>query len=101
MGFFISSRSNILFTAVITTVLSLFLFPTSSQAADGDLKWVFDADGSNNYWSSPVIGADGTIYIGSGSGGHYSRLDAINPDGTLKWSLDERDFLDWFPPALS
>ena len=30
---------------------------------------------------SPAIGADGTIYIGSGSNNFF----AINPDGTEKW----------------
>jgi len=31
--------------------------------------------------SSPAIGSDGIIYVGSGDGYLY----AINPDGTLKW----------------
>lgn len=34
--------------------------------------------------SSPTIGVDGTIYIGS----HDNKLYAINPDGTLKWRYD-------------
>ena len=34
-------------------------------------------------YSSPAIGADGTIYVGSGGG----KLYAINPDGTLKWAF--------------
>ena len=33
--------------------------------------------------STPAIGEDGTIYVGSGSG----RLFAINPDGTEKWQF--------------
>ena len=32
--------------------------------------------------SSPAIGSDGTIYVGSDDGNLY----AINPDGTLKWN---------------
>lgn len=42
--------------------------------------WEFLTDGP--VLSSPAIGSDGTIYIGS-SGGLY----AINPDGTEKWKL--------------
>jgi hypothetical protein len=34
-------------------------------------------------WSSPVIGADGTIYVGSDD----YKLYAINPDGSQKWSF--------------
>ena len=33
--------------------------------------------------SSPAIGADGTVYVGS----HDSNLYALNPDGTEKWSF--------------
>jgi len=32
-------------------------------------------------YSSPAIGSDGTIYVGS----YDSNLYAINPDGSLKW----------------
>jgi outer membrane protein assembly factor BamB len=37
-------------------------------------------------WSSPAIGADGTIYVGSGY--MDRKLYAINPDGSQKWSFD-------------
>jgi outer membrane protein assembly factor BamB len=37
------------------------------------------------YWA-PAIGADGTIYVGSGA-----RLYAINPDGTQKWLFVTED----------
>jgi outer membrane protein assembly factor BamB len=45
----------------------------------GDLKWIFHT--SNIIFSSPVIGLDGTIYVGSDDHNLY----AINPDGTEKW----------------
>ena len=35
------------------------------------------------YYSSPVIGADGTIYVG----GEDGQLHATNPDGTTKWTF--------------
>jgi outer membrane protein assembly factor BamB len=34
-------------------------------------------------FSSPAIGSDGTIYVGSCD----NKLYAIKPDGTLKWSF--------------
>jgi outer membrane protein assembly factor BamB len=46
------------------------------------LKWSFGRTGSGD--SSPAIGPDGTIYIGSMDNNLY----AINPDGTLKWSYN-------------
>ena len=49
---------------------------------DGRLLWkyniVFDTT------SSPMVGGDGTIYVGGESGYLY----AINPNGTLKWKYD-------------
>jgi hypothetical protein len=44
-------------------------------------KWSFTVGGV--VWSSPAIGADGTIYVGSDDNNLY----AINPDGSLKWSV--------------
>jgi outer membrane protein assembly factor BamB len=43
------------------------------------LKWNCTTGGQVN--SSPAVGSDGTIYVGS-SAGFY----ALNPDGSLKWS---------------
>jgi outer membrane protein assembly factor BamB len=43
------------------------------------LKWSYDAKGAG--YSSPTIGNDGTIYVGSSDGNLY----AINSNGTLKW----------------
>jgi len=44
-----------------------------------NLKWKFET--GNYVYSSPAIGEDGTIYVGSWD----DYLYAINPDGTLKW----------------
>jgi outer membrane protein assembly factor BamB len=46
---------------------------------DGSLKWRYATDGG--ICNSPVIAADGTVYV---STTHYD-LYAINPDGSLKW----------------
>jgi len=45
-----------------------------------ELKWTFPTN--NIVFSSAIIDADGTVYIGS----HDYKIYAINPDGTLKWS---------------
>jgi len=52
-------------------------------ATDGTQKWAFDA--GNSVTSSPAIGADGTIYVGSYASLGGGNLYAINPDGTQKW----------------
>jgi outer membrane protein assembly factor BamB len=46
----------------------------------GTLMWAYTTGGYIE--SSPAIGADGTIYVGSWD----SKLHAVNPNGTLKWS---------------
>ena len=50
-------------------------------AQTADLKWIYQTGD----WvsSSAVIGADGTIYIGSDDNSVY----ALNPDGSLKWNF--------------
>ena len=48
---------------------------------DGTQKWAFST--GSYITSSPAIGADGTIYVGSDDDNLY----AINPDGTQKWAF--------------
>ncbi|MDI6810261.1 MAG: PQQ-binding-like beta-propeller repeat protein [archaeon] len=55
------------------------------------LKWSYVTRGCIR--SSPAIGSDGTIYVGSEDGNLY----AINPDGTLKWSYATGDDVDSSP----
>jgi len=45
----------------------------------GELLWSYHTGGE--IVSSPAIGADGTIYVGSSDNNSY----AFNPDGSLKW----------------
>lgn len=56
--------------------------PYDTSDVDGTVKWIFKAD--DDFESSPTIGADGTIYLGS----HKNKVYAINSDGTLKWKFD-------------
>ena len=58
------------------------LSPYNTSANPGTLKWKF-ATGSFIEYSSPAIGTDGTIYVGSDDGNLY----AVNPDGTLEWTF--------------
>ncbi len=59
--------------------------PWSDKAGfEGKPKWSFKTGGSIE--SSPAVGPDNTIYIGSSDGNLY----AVNADGTLKWSFKTR-----------
>lgn len=55
--------------------------------AEPTLKWIFPTGAG--IASSPSLGEDGTIYVGSGYNytGADSNLYAINTDGSLKWSF--------------
>jgi hypothetical protein len=48
---------------------------------EGRVEWSFKT--GLGVSSSPAIGSDGTIYVGSDD----NKLYAINPDGSLKWSF--------------
>ncbi|MCK5559421.1 MAG: PQQ-binding-like beta-propeller repeat protein [Thermoplasmata archaeon] len=57
------------------------LSPYDTSSNLGNERWNFTTE----YWigSSPSIGSDGTIYVGS----YDYKLYAINPDGTEKWNF--------------
>jgi len=74
--------------------MSGFLHAISSK---GKEKWKYPVFNFKNNWSSPTIGVDGTIYVGSESyppsesgkpEEKKAHIYALNPDGTLKWSYD-------------
>jgi outer membrane protein assembly factor BamB len=55
---------------------------------DGTLKWKHEMPGTSWTFSSPAIGADGSIYLGvetSNADTDNNYVYAINRDGTLKW----------------
>jgi len=74
---------------------------------NGVLKWKYSTIISAHpgaYYSSPAIGADGTVYIGSDSGtfcvGSCQPSDglyALNPDGTFKWKFTTFSNVDSTP----
>ncbi len=49
---------------------------------NGTLLWTYPT--GSYIEGSPVIGPDGTIYVGS----YNDNLYAINPNGTLKWKYN-------------
>ena len=53
-----------------------------NDARAGTQKWAFET--GDNVSSSPAIGSDGTIYVGSWD----KKLYALNPDGTEKWAFE-------------
>ena len=60
----------------------------------GILKWSYPIGTSLEY-SSPAIGADGTIYVGSDDHNLY----AIDPTGALKWSYPTGNYI-YSSPAI-
>lgn len=67
---------------IFSTLLILFAFPPNFLfAAEGDARWQISL--GNSIDSSPAIGPDGTIYVGSVDGNLY----AVNSNGTLKWTF--------------
>ncbi len=67
-----------------------YLFAISPNGTE---KWRYDTN--DGIPSSPALGNDGTIYVGSDN---ESILFALNPDGSLKWSLD-LPFPGWIYPG--
>ena len=73
---------------MVKSILSLYLFAlcisfgfAQSQPVK---KWAFKT--YEGVGSSPAIGTDRTIYVGSSAWDNY--LYAINPDGSKKWTFD-------------
>jgi outer membrane protein assembly factor BamB len=57
----------------------------------GKMRWSFNTGGY--VFSSPAIGLDGSIYIGSTDNNLY----AVNPDGTEKWNYSTGDLIHSSP----
>jgi parallel beta-helix repeat protein len=82
-------------TPIISSDGTIYVETTSSGGncvyafnSNGAVKWTYTCYGSIME-KSPVIGADGKLYIGDSSGNVY----AINPDGTLNWTYNTgKDF---------
>ena len=57
----------------------------------GSKQWAFNTLGDVD--TTPAIGSDGTIYIGSNDNNLY----AINPDGSKKWTFKTGSYVDSSP----
>ncbi len=57
------------------------LFRSYALNTDGTEKWKYRM--GDEVWSSPVLGQDGTVYIGS----YDDHLYAISKNGTVKWKF--------------
>ncbi|MCK5651743.1 MAG: PQQ-like beta-propeller repeat protein [Gemmatimonadetes bacterium] len=56
---------------------------------DGQQRWRYAVQGAGRALrSSPAIAPDGTIYVGTKFGDPAAQMLALNPDGTIKWTLD-------------
>ena len=54
---------------------------------DGNILWRYNHGFEGDVWSSPVIGANGTIYYAhTQTTEGFGVFTALNPDGTLKWN---------------
>ncbi|MCL4557991.1 MAG: PQQ-binding-like beta-propeller repeat protein [Deltaproteobacteria bacterium] len=71
------------------------LSPINTASTTGALAWAY-ATGDYVY-SSPVIGWDGTIYVGSEDG----RLYAVSPNGGSRWSYATGGPIWYSSPAVS
>lgn len=67
------------------------MVPYTLNSENGSVEWSFDC--GNEVISSPAIGSDGILYIGSGDG----RLYAVNQDGTESWNFTTGDSIQASP----
>ena len=69
--------------------------PYSSFVDLMGIAWQYTGAG---WFTSPIVGPDGTIYFGSQSPNY---LYAVNPDGTLKWKYQLPDYVYSIPAVDS
>jgi len=70
--------------ALFVVLVAFSILSGSLWADPGDQKWVFPADGTvGAVISSPSVGQDGTVYVGSKD----RKLYAIWPNGTRRWEF--------------
>jgi outer membrane protein assembly factor BamB/subtilisin family serine protease len=88
-----------------------YFFAVDSTAAEGgdfvlslvDALWAYPTVGA--IMSSPAAASDGTIYVGAGASDDSplleSRVHAVNPDGTVKWTFTTATRLATYPFDVS
>lgn len=86
-------------------VLLLASATLRAQAVDGSIRWHYttlSSAAAGSILSSPAVGPDGTVYIGTEIGSSSSTsssglLYALNSDGTVKWQFQAGDWIDSSP----
>ena len=82
---------------MVKSILSLSLFIHCASLGFAQSQWIIEKKWAfkTGDWvrSSPSIGSDGTIYVGSDDDNLY----AINPDGSKKWAFKTRDEVESSP----
>ncbi|OIR15008.1 serine/threonine-protein kinase AfsK [mine drainage metagenome] len=76
-----------------------------AQTTDGSIRWHYttlSSAAAGSILSSPAVGPDGTVYIGTEIGSASSTspsglLYALNADGTVKWQFQAGDWIDSSP----
>jgi len=54
----------------------------------GQIKWIYNFSQTGRSYSTPLIAKDGTIYCSFVGYNNLKKFYAINPNGTLKWEVD-------------
>ena len=68
-------------------LVAMLLLPRATVAQSGNLRWRFKPNLAVE--SSPVLGADGTVYVGSDDGYLY----AIDTAGSQRWRFKTNDWV--------
>ena len=76
---------QLLISAFTVAVICCSAF--GQELKPGDLIWEFET--GDMVQSSPAIGSDATIYVGS----YDNKLYAINPDGSKKWAFETGNYV--------
>ncbi len=76
-------------TTVYATSAGGDLYALSAGPSGGQLEWTDQIEGpQDGYLNTPAVGPDGTIYVATAAvnGNPPGEIDAVDPDGTLKWA---------------
>ena len=92
MSFQVVSRAGVCRICIVQLMV-LLVTPVMGGQQPGTQKWFVDTGG--NVQSSPAIGPEGVIYVGS----QDKFLYAINPDGTVKWKYEAEQVI-FEPPSI-
>jgi outer membrane protein assembly factor BamB len=77
-------------TTVYLTTAGGDLYAVSAGPTGGQLAWTYHIQGPTDggIANAPAVGPDGTIYVATAgnNGNTPGDIEAVNPDGTLKWA---------------